>query len=134
METVAGGRHRHITKNLVTLRYVAAACAFSSQAIHLWVLPGELMLSILPGLFFFSAAVGQGLLGVSLLFRPGKWTFRLGIMLNSTLIVTLIIMHVISLPNLTGAHDHSIGILEVIAGFSEILLVSILVKLYPNRR
>lgn len=133
METIAKRSHQLPTKNQATLQYMAAACAFLSQAIHLWVLPGELVLSILSGLFFFTVAVGQGLLGVSLLFHPGKWAYRLGILLNSIIVLTLVAMHMISLPNITGAHQHSLGLLEVTAAFSEILLIFLLVKLYSER-
>ena len=34
------------------LRYVAAAMAFASELIHLWVLPGQLVAAMLPGAFF----------------------------------------------------------------------------------
>jgi hypothetical protein len=63
-------------------RGLAAALAFVSQGIHLWVLPGQLAAAMLPGVFFFLVAVGQGLLGASLLFGGGRWTARFGVLLN----------------------------------------------------
>jgi hypothetical protein len=60
-----------------TLRYAAAALAFASELIHLWVVPGQLVAAMLPGVFFLLVAVGQGLLGASLLFGPGRWALRL---------------------------------------------------------
>ncbi|CAA9439146.1 MAG: hypothetical protein AVDCRST_MAG01-01-3484, partial [uncultured Rubrobacteraceae bacterium] len=39
-------------------RRLAAALAFVSQGIHLWVLPGQLAAAMPPGVFFFLVAVG----------------------------------------------------------------------------
>ncbi len=50
--------------------------------IHLWVLPGQLVVAMLPGIFFLLVAMGQGLLAVSLLFGPARRTLRFGILLN----------------------------------------------------
>ncbi len=65
-----------------SLCYWAAGLAFASELIHLWVLPGEFVVSPLRGLFFVLVAACQGLLGVSLSFSPGRWAVRFGIMLN----------------------------------------------------
>ena len=48
----------------------------------MWVLPGQLVVAMLPGMFFLLVAMGQGLLAVSLLFSPGRRTVRSGIVLN----------------------------------------------------
>ena len=54
----------------------AAALAFASQLLHLWMLPGTVVARPLTGSFMFLAAVCQGLLAASLLFGPGRWTVR----------------------------------------------------------
>jgi hypothetical protein len=64
------------------LRYLAATLAFASELIHLWVLPGQFVVAMLPGLFFLLVATSQGLLAVSLVFGPGRWRLRFGILLN----------------------------------------------------
>ena len=64
------------------LRYPAASLAFASELIHLWVLPGQFVAAMLPGLFFLLVAACQVLLAVSLLFGPRRWTLRFGILLN----------------------------------------------------
>jgi hypothetical protein len=51
------------------LRYPAAALAFVSEVIRLRILPGQLVVAMLPGIFFLLVAIGQGLLAVSLLFH-----------------------------------------------------------------
>jgi hypothetical protein len=66
---------------------VAAALAFASQLAHLWILPEEFSARPLVGTFVFLAAVFQGLLAASLLFGPGRWAVRLGILLNATLVL-----------------------------------------------
>lgn len=51
------------------LRYPAAGLALVSELIRLRILPGKLVVAMLPGIFFLLVAIGQGLLAVSLLFH-----------------------------------------------------------------
>src|SRR5918993_1199353 len=46
------------------LRYPAAGLALVSELIHLWVLPGQFVVAMLPGIFFLLVAISQGLLAV----------------------------------------------------------------------
>src|SRR4028119_416271 len=78
----------------------AAALAFASQGVHLWVLPGQLAAAMLPGVFFFLVAVGQGLLGASLLFGGGRWTARFGILLNVFVVLVWLLTRAVSIPQL----------------------------------
>jgi hypothetical protein len=64
----------------------AAALSFASQLIHLWVLPGAFVARPLTASFVLLAVVCQGLLGVSLLFGPGRWVVRFGLLLNATIV------------------------------------------------
>jgi hypothetical protein len=62
----------------VALRYPAAALAFVSELIHLWVLPGQLVIAMLPGIFFLLVAMGQRTAGGRPLIRSrsingGHW-------------------------------------------------------------
>jgi hypothetical protein len=84
----------------LTQRYVAAAMAFASELIHLWVLPGQLVAAMLPDTFFLLVAVGQGLLGASLLFGTGRWTLRFGILLNVSVILVWVLTRLVSVPEL----------------------------------
>jgi hypothetical protein len=72
-------------ENMLTLRYAAAALACASQFTHLWILPEEFAIRPLVGAFVLLAAIFQGLLAVSLLFVPGRWMLRFGILLNATI-------------------------------------------------
>ena len=81
-------------------RRLAAALAFVSQGIHLWVLPGQLAAAMPPGIFFFLVAVGQGLLGASLLFGGGRWTARFGVLLNVFVVLVWLLTRAVSLPQL----------------------------------
>ena len=93
------------------LCYPAATLAFVSELIHLWVLPGQFVASMLPGAFFLLVAIGQGLLGMSLLFGPGRWALRFGI------------------PQLFAPIRMPVGGLDLAATAVEVALVILLVRL-----
>jgi hypothetical protein len=114
----------------VALRYAAAGLAVVSQAIHLWIIPEKLVFALLPGLFFLLVAIGQGLLTVSLLFGPGKWALRLGILLNLSVVSVWGVTRLVSLPNVTGTVHLSVGMMDLIATTAEILLIPLLAILY----
>ncbi len=116
-----------------TICYLAAVLAFTSQAIHLWILPETFVLTLVPGLFFLFVGIGQGLLGVSLLFGPSRWALRLGIPLNSFIVAIWIITRIESLPALTGAANLTIGTLSIVATVAETALVLLLIKLIMAR-
>ncbi|WP_337652942.1 hypothetical protein [Halomontanus rarus] len=117
-----------------TSRYFAAALAFTSQAIHLWILPDTFVVTLLPGLFFFLVAIGQGLLGVSLLFGPGRWTLRLGISFNLLVVALWTITRFVSLPALTGSAQLNVGMLGIVSTVAEIALVMSLLKLLGSEQ
>jgi len=117
----------------MTICYLAAALAFTSQAIHLWILPESLVLTLVPGLFFLLVGIGQGLLGVSLLFGPGRWALRLGIPLNLLIVAVWIITRIESLPAVTGTTQLTVGIFGIVATVAEAALVVLLLKLRSTR-
>ena len=117
-----------------TVRYLAAVLAFASQAVHLWILPDAVVITLLPGAFFLAVAVGQGLLGVSLLFGPGRWALRLGIALNSLVVAVWLVTRVLPLPELTGIANPSIGILGIAVTIAEAALVLLLLRLVTVQR
>ena len=113
---------------------LAAALAFVSQGIHLWVLPGQLMAAMLPGVFFFLVAVGQGLLGASLLFGGGRWTARFGILLNVSVVLVWLLTRAINIPQLFEPIKLPVEGLGAAATFIEVVLVVSLTRLGRSLR
>jgi hypothetical protein len=129
MKTVTETRKTHFLGNESTVRHAAAAFAFTSQVIHLWVLPTEIVFAFLSGLFFLTVAIGQGLLGVSLLFDPRKWAISLGVLFNLSIASVWVVTRLVSLPGITGTVDPQIGILGLTATIAEVGLVILLLTL-----
>lgn len=115
-----------------TLRYRAAGLAFVSELIHLWVLPGEFVISPLRGLFFVLAAACQGLLAVSLLFGPGKWVVRFGILLNVGIVAVWAFTRFVNFPAfppLLGFTRLPVGLLDLAATAIEVALLVLLFRI-----
>ena len=115
-------------------RRLAAALAFFSQGIHLWVLPGQLAAAMPPGVFFFLVAVGQGLLGASLLFGGGRWTARFGILLNVFVVLVWLLTRAVSIPQLFEPIKLPVEGLGGAATFVEVALVVSLMRLGRSLR
>ena len=115
-------------------RRLAATLAFVSQGIHLWVLPGQLAAAMPPGVFFFLVAVGQGLLGASLLFGGGRWTAPFGILLNVCVILVWLLTRAVSIPQLFEPVRLPVEGLGAAATFVEVALVASLVRLGRSLR
>jgi hypothetical protein len=115
-------------------RRLAAALAFVSQGIHLWVLPGQLAAAMPPGVFFFLVAVGQGLLGASLLFGGGRWTARFGILLNVFVILVWLLTRAVSIPQLFEPIKLPVEGLGAVATAIEVALVASLMRLGRSLR
>ena len=111
------------------LRHLAAGLAFASQGIHLWVLPGQLAAAMFPGIFFFGVAVGQGLLGASLLFGGGRWTARLGVLFNVFVILVWLLTRAVSIPQLFEPIQLPVEGLGATATVIECALVVVLIVL-----
>jgi len=111
------------------LRYVAAALAFASELVHLWVVPGQLVAAMLPGIFFLFVAAGQGLLAASLLFGFGRWTIRLGLSLNLCVILAWVLTRLGSVPELFEPLRLPLEGLGLVATVTEVALVLALVRL-----
>lgn len=116
-------------QNGAALRYLAAALAFASELIHLWVLPGQLVAAMLPGIFFFLVAIGQGLLVVNLMLDPGRWTLRFGILLNLLVVFVWVFTRVVSVPELFAPVRMPVEGLDLVATAAEVALVVLLVRL-----
>ena len=110
-------------------RRLAAALAFCSQGIHLWVLPGQLAAAMPPGVFFFLVAMGQGLLGASLLFGGGRRTARFGILLNVFVVLVWLLTRAVSIPQLFEPIKLPVEGLGAAATFVEVSLVVSLMRL-----
>ncbi len=111
------------------LRYPAASLAFVSELIHLWVLPGQIVVAVLPGLFFLLVAMCQGLLAVSLLFGPGRWTLRFGILLNLFVVFVWAFTRVVSVPELFEPVRLPVDGLDLAATSAEVALLVLLVRM-----
>ena len=111
------------------LRYPAAGLALVSELIHLWVLPGQFVIAILPGTFFLLVAISQGLLAVSLLFGAGRWTLPLGILLNLFVVFVWSFTRVVSIPELFAPVRLPLGGLDLAATAAEVALVILLLRL-----
>jgi len=116
-------------RGIAALRYVAAALAFASELIHLWVLPGQFVVAMLPGIFFLLVAMSQGLLAVSLLFGPGRWTLRFGILLNLFIVLVWSFTRLVSVPELFEPIRLPADGLDLAATVMEVLLLVLLVML-----
>ena len=115
-------------------RRLSAALAFVSQGIHLWVLPGQLAAAMPPGVFFFLVAVGQGLLGASLLFGGGRWTARFGVLLNVFVVLVWLLTRAVSIPQLFEPIKLPVEGLGAAATFVEVALVVSLMRLGRSLR
>jgi hypothetical protein len=111
------------------LRYSAAGLALVSELIHLWVLPGQFVVAMLPGTFFLLVAISQGLLAVNLLFGAGRWTLRLGILLNLFVVFVWSFTRVVSVPELFAPVRLPMGGLDLAVTAAEAVLVILLVRL-----
>ena len=67
--------------------YFVGALAFVVELLYLWIAAEALLFWPVHGAFFAVVAIGQGLLGAKLVFGPGRWTLRLGILFNASIIV-----------------------------------------------
>jgi hypothetical protein len=115
-------------------RRLSAALAFASQGIHLWVLPGQLAAAMPPGVFFFLVAMGQGLLGASLLFGGGRWTARFGVLLNVFVVLVWLLTRAVSIPQLFEPVKLPVGGLGAAATSIEVALVVALMRLGRSLR
>ena len=119
----------------VRLRYPAAGLSFLAQLIHLWALPEHYLMWDTAGYFFLFVATCQGALGVSLLFGPGRWTLRLGILLNLFVVFVWAFTRTVGIPAWVGVFMREpVGVLDLSATAAEIALVVLLVRLRRDLR
>jgi hypothetical protein len=118
--------------------YVAAALSFLAYGIHLWVLSEQYLEWNTAGYFFLFVAACQGALGVSLLFGPGRWTLRLGILLNLLVVFVWAFTRTVGIPAWIAFMREPVGALDLTATAAEVVLVILLVNLrrdlFPKRR
>ena len=117
------------TKDVGARARFAAALAFASQLLHLWVLPEAFVARPLTGSFILLAAVGQGLLGASLLFGPGRWAVRLGLLLNATIGLVWTATRVAGFPSLFGFARLPVEPVGLVTTVIEIALLILLLKI-----
>jgi hypothetical protein len=108
---------------------VAAALAFASQLIHLWILPGEFAARPLVGALVFLAAVCEGLLIASLLLVPGRWAVRLGILLNAIIVFVWIVTRFWGFPAAVGFVRLPVEPLGLAATVAEGALIVLLARI-----
>jgi hypothetical protein len=117
------------TKDVGARARFAAALAFASQLLHLWVLPEAYLARPLTGSFILLAAVGQGMLGASLLFGPGRWTIRFGLLLNATIVLSWAATRVAGFPALFGFARLPVEPVGLVATLIEIALLVLVLKI-----
>jgi hypothetical protein len=104
----------------------AAALAFASQLVYLWILPGEFAARPLVGAFVFLAAVCEGLLAASLLLGPGRWAVRFGILLNATIVFVWIVTRFWGFPAAVGFALLPVEPLGLAATVAQVALIVLL--------
>jgi hypothetical protein len=109
-----------------TAHRVAAALAFASQLVHLWILPGHFAARPLVGVLVFFVAVCEGLLAASLLLGPGRWAVRFGILLNATIVFVWIVMRFWGFPAAVGFALLPVEPLGLAATVAEVALIVLL--------
>jgi hypothetical protein len=107
----------------------AAALAFASQLIYLWVLPGEFAARPLVGTFVLLAAVGQGMIAASLLVNPGRWMIRFGLLFNATIVLAWAATRVAGFPALFGFARLPVEPVGLVATVIEIALLVLLLRI-----
>ena len=117
------------TKDVGARARFAAALAFASQLLHLWVLPEAYLARPLTGSFILLAAVGQGMLGASLLFGPGRWAVRFGLLLNATIVLAWAATRVAGFPALFGFVRLPVEAVGLVATVIEISLLVLLLRI-----
>jgi hypothetical protein len=129
MESRARKSGLRSAQDRAALRYVAAALAFVSELIHLWVLPEQYAIWGGRGIFFLVVAACQGSLAVSLMFGPGRRTLTWGILLNLFVVFVWAFTRVLGLPAWTVFIPLPLGALDLTATAAELALVVLLVRL-----
>jgi hypothetical protein len=119
---------------LWTALRVAAALAFASELLLLWVLPQEFATRPLVGSFVFLAAVCQGMLAAKLLLGPGRWAVRLGILLNVTIVFVWIVTRFWGFPAAVGFAQLPVEPLGLAATTAEVALIVLLVGIGQHVR
>ena len=112
---------------------VAAALAFASQLLLLWVLPQEFATRPLTGSFVLLAAVCQRMLAARLLLGPARWAVRLGILLNATIVFVWIVTRFWGFPAAVGFMRLPMEPLGLAATAGELALIVLLVRLRKNQ-
>ena len=117
------------TKDVGARTRFAAALAFASQLLHLWVLLEAFVARPLTASFVLLAAVCQGLLGSSLLFGPGRWMIRFGLLLNATIVLSWAATRVAGFPALFGFERLPVEPVGLVTTVIEIALLILLLKI-----
>ena len=117
------------TKDVGARARFAAALAFASQLLHLWVLLEAFVARPLIASFVLLAAVCQGLLGASLLFGSGRWTIRFGLLLNATIVLSWAATRVAGFPALFGFARLPVEPVGLVTTVIEIALLILLLKI-----
>ena len=118
-----------IGSQLWTAHRVAAALAFASQLLLLWVLPQEFATRPLTSSVVLLAAVCQGMLAARLLLGPARWAVRLGILLNATVVFVWIVTRSWGFPAAVGFMRLPMEPLGLAATAGELALIVLLVRL-----
>jgi hypothetical protein len=114
---------------LRTAHRVAAALAFASQLLLLWVLPQEFVTRPLTGSFVLLAAVCQGMLTARLLLGPGRWAVRLGMLLNAIIVFVWPVTRFWGFPAAVRFAQLPVEQLGLSATMAEVALIVLLARI-----
>lgn len=113
---------------------LGAALCFSSELIHLWLLPGQYEVYLGYGIIFFLIAMAQGIIGAHLLFEQRRHLLAFGLWVNALIVVLYSFTHTIGVLVGLAFLPLSIdawGITATIAEVGAIIVLSFLLRNTP---
>jgi hypothetical protein len=119
------------------MSYMGAGCCFSSELIHLCLLPGQYETYLGYGIIFLLIAMTQGTIGAHLLFEPNHRLLTFGLWANALVVVLYCFTHTIGVPVGLAFLPLSIdawGITATIAEIGAIILLVFLQHDMPRRK
>ena len=112
-------------------RQVAVVLSAYASLLHNWVLPEHYQEWWGYGAFFLISAAAQAFYAGLLLLWPGGWTFRLGIVGNTAILVLYAVTRTLGVPLLgpNAGQVEPVGVPDLASAAAELGLVIVLIRL-----